>query len=197
MCDSDSQPVLTTEDTEYISANFIALAEACRSSGQSLSGVRQRISQGELPKPSYRLNDGTEMVPSDYFALTESADGRPLKDVFEERYADAARELGAPISEELLAAEWEGYLSGDYGVCLRGLTPENICAKRWHMGEIERLLAEEDPGAPEWRRSLAEHVSALDRLERPFAEYDRVRWGPVSRDRLITGVRERYPDAFR
>jgi hypothetical protein len=36
-------------------------------------------------------------------------------------------------------------------------------------------------------------VDALDALEKPFARFDRARFdGPVSRDRCVTAVRERF-----
>jgi hypothetical protein len=35
-------------------------------------------------------------------------------------------------------------------------------------------------------------VDALDALEKPFALFDRERFGPVSRDRCVTAVRERF-----
>jgi len=41
-------------------------------------------------------------------------------------------------------------------------------------------------------------VDALDALERPFARWDRDRFGaPSSRDRLITATRERYANLWR
>jgi hypothetical protein len=35
-------------------------------------------------------------------------------------------------------------------------------------------------------------VDALDAIEKPFAPFDRERFGASSRDRLITAVRERF-----
>ncbi len=40
-------------------------------------------------------------------------------------------------------------------------------------------------------------ADALDAIERPFAAHDRERFGgPVSRDRLITGPRARFPEVW-
>jgi hypothetical protein len=40
-------------------------------------------------------------------------------------------------------------------------------------------------------------VDALDALERPFAAWDRERFGtPSSRDRLINATRQRFPDLW-
>jgi Family of unknown function (DUF6058) len=46
--------------------------------------------------------------------------------------------------------------------------------------------------APARRRELTAAVDALDAVERPFALFDRERFGPVSRDRCVTTVRERF-----
>jgi hypothetical protein len=77
-------------------------------------------------------------------------------------------------------------------VCLRSVTPASIVAKGELMDRIERLTT--DPHAEEegWRRELSAAVNALDALERPFAAFDRERFGPVSRDRCVTAVRERF-----
>ena len=62
---------------------------------------------------------------------------------------------------------------------------------------IETLLAQPGPDDPDWAGRLRAAVDALDELERPFAEFDRIRFGgPSSRDRLITGTRRAYPEIF-
>ena len=188
--------MLTPDDLEYIGANFVALQELCRGRGLDVDAVRARIERRELPRPSYTLPDGTEMVPSDFFALDDAAKDETLEALFKRRFASEAREQGLECSEVMLEDEWEGYLSGDYGVCLWSVTPENIVSKGRHMRLIEGLLGDPRPAAREWLDSLSEHVDALDRLERPFAPFDRVRWGRVSRDRLITAAHDEYPQAF-
>ena len=60
------------------------------------------------------------------------------------------------------------------------------------MDTIERLTADPTPEDDEWRRELTAAVDALDALEKPFAAFDRERFGPVSRDRCVTAVRERF-----
>jgi hypothetical protein len=65
------------------------------------------------------------------------------------------------------------------------------------MAAIASLLAVPAPAAPRWRTALRGAVEALDALERPFAAWDRERFnGPTSRDRLIIGVRDRFPDLW-
>jgi hypothetical protein len=161
-----------------------------------VDAARLLIEQRQLPRPSYTLDDGTEMVPPDYFRLYDEVGPDGVAEFFRSRLAEAAERFGISCDEAMLNDEYEGYLSGEYGVCLRDVTPETICAKGFHMGTIERLLEEPRPADDDWRNALAGSVDALDRLERQFAEFDRVRWGSVSRDRLVTAVRERYPEAF-
>jgi hypothetical protein len=140
--------MLTPEDVAYITANFVPLED---------EDVRAEIAAGRLPKPAYVLDDGTEMVAPDHLALAERAGGiDALRDWFEER---------AP-------GEWEAYLSGEYAVCLRSVSPETIGRKAELIAQIDAAVAE------------------LDALLRPFAPYDRIRFGgPVSRDRYVTPLR--------
>jgi hypothetical protein len=156
--------MLTPEDVAYITANFVPLTD---------DGVRAHIAAGRLPGPAYVLDDGTEMVAPDHLALVDRAGGIDrLRDWFEAR---------AP-------GEWDDYLSCEYAVCLRSVTPETIVRKAELVERIEQLLADDEPSA-----ELAAAVGELDALLRPFAPYDRIRFGgPVSRDRYVTAVRERF-----
>jgi hypothetical protein len=156
--------MLTPDDVAYITADFMPLTDET---------VRAEIAAGRLPGPAYVLDDGTEMVAPDHLALVERAGGiDALRDWFEAR---------AP-------GEWDDYLSGEYAVCLRSVTPEAIVRKGELIDRIEALLANGDPSA-----ELAAAVDELDALLRPFAPCDRIRFGgPVSRDRYVTAVRERF-----
>jgi hypothetical protein len=140
--------MLTPEDVAYISANFVPLTDPA---------VRADVAAGRLPKPAYVLDDGTEMVAPDHLALAERAGGTAaLREWFEAR---------AP-------GEWEAYISGEYAVCLREVSPETIRRKAELIAQIDAAVAE------------------LDALLRPFAPYDRIRFGgPVSRDRYVTPFR--------
>jgi hypothetical protein len=160
----DHGPMLTPEDVDYITANFVPLAD---------EEVRAQIAAGRLPGPAYVLDDGTEMVAPDHLALVEPAGGiDALRDWFEAR---------AP-------GEWDDFISGEYAVCLRSVTPEAIVRKGELIERIEALLADGRPSD-----DLTAAVDELDALLRPFAPYDRVRLGgPVSRDRYVTAVRERF-----
>jgi hypothetical protein len=180
------EPPMTAADIAYVRANYVTLEEACAGRSESADEVRGLIAEQRLPQPSYVLPDGTEMVPVDYFMLADA--GR--KDF-------ARRFLAAGGTASALEEEWDGYLSGAYGVCLKEQSPENIVRKDQLVRGIEGLLAEPRPKDPEWRQRLRTSVEELDRLERPFApDYDRARWGPSSRDRCITAPRERFPEVF-
>ena len=156
--------MLSPDDVAYVTANFVPLTDAA---------VRAEIAAGRLPKPAYVLDDGTEMVDPDHLALVDRAGGiDKLREWFEAR---------AP-------GEWDDYLSGEYAVCLRSVTPETILRKGELIEQIEALLADGEPC-----EALAAAVDELDALLRPFAPYDRIRFGgPVSRDRYVTAVRERF-----
>ena len=186
------EPPLTQADVEYIRENFVPLDELCAVRGQSADRVRALMAAGSLPAASYALEDGTEMVPAEYFELVDEAGGEgALRGLFARRYLEAAGD------DDEVGSEWEGYLSGAYGVCLKHVTPENIARKSALVAEIDGLLAAPQPEDAEWRARLQASVDELDELERPFApHYDRARWGPSSRDRCITAARELDPEVF-
>jgi hypothetical protein len=188
--------VLSEADVDYIRAGFVALDELCRARGDDPQAVRAEIAAGRLPGPSYLLDDGTQMVPPDYFDLVDEAGGvAHLSDAFLRRYAEAS--AAEPEALPPAQDEWQAYLSGEYGVCLRRVSPETIVRKSALMQRIEGLLEDAQRDSPDWRASLRTAVDELDALEREFAPYDRIRFGgPVSRDRLIAAVRERYPAVF-
>jgi hypothetical protein len=188
--------VLSAADVEYIRGGFVQLDELCSRHARDAAAVRADIEAGLLPRPSYVLDDGSEMVPPDFFELADEAGGVDrLREAFIRRYS-----LAADAEPEPLAApeeEWQAYLSGEYGVCLLQVTPENIVRKSALVGRIEAMLADPDPEHPDWAGRLRTAVEELDALEREFAAFDRIRFGgPSSRDRLITGARNRYPSIF-
>jgi Family of unknown function (DUF6058) len=177
---------MTAADLAYVRANYLTLDEACAGRSETPDDVRQLMAEAKLPQASYVLPNGTEMVPADYFQLADAG-----REAFGRRFLAAG---GAPNA---LEEEWQGYLSGAYGVCLKEQSAENIVRKDRLVRTIERLLARAKPQDPEWRDELRSSVEELDLLERPFApDYDRARWGPSSRDRCITLPRERFPDVF-
>jgi hypothetical protein len=177
---------MTAADVAYVEANYMSLEEACAGRPEALEEVRAVAAAGQLPQPSYVLPDGTEMVPADYFAIADAG-----RDVFEREF------LAAGGSPNEVDAEWDGYLSGACGVCLKEQTPANTVRKEALVKAVSGLLASPEPGDSGWRSRLRTAVDELDELERPFApDYDRARWGPSSGDRCVAAPRERYPEVF-
>jgi hypothetical protein len=167
---------LSERDVEYVRTGYIPLGQA----------VEDAIARGRLPRPSYVLPDRTAMVPADYFGLVD------IRPAFEERYRAAG---GRELEED-----WEGYLSGLYGVCLREVTPETIVRKGQLVESLTELLEDPKPEDPTWRERVRSQVDELDVLERDFSpDYDRnlERFGrPPTRDQLIGAARERFPELF-
>jgi hypothetical protein len=187
-----TQPTLIQADVEYITEHFVPLEGACRRHGDDPETVRAEIERGRLPRPTYVLDDGAEMVPPDYFRLVDEAGGI---DRLRDHFVASFRAAGGPPAEA--EAEWSAYLTGEYGACLREVTAAGIVRKDELVRRIETLLEEPRPGSAEWGERLRASVDELDELEREFAPYDRIRFGgPVSRDRLISAVRERYASVF-
>jgi hypothetical protein len=180
----------SSEDYPYLHQNFVSLDVLCRAHRHDPSAVRAAIADRLLPQPAYVLEDGTELVAPDYFDLANAAGSfERLPAWFAEAWDHAAENYPDVPSA---AEAWDEYLTGLFGVCLRSVTPAAIVAKVELMNTISRLIDDPSPEDHEWRVELAAAVDALDALERPFAAFDRQRFGPVSRDRLVTAVRERY-----
>jgi hypothetical protein len=188
---------LTADDVRYIRASYVTLAAAC--AGRcDVAEARARIRDRSWPAASYVLDEGTEMVPRDYFALIDGAGDGGLRAAFVARYAVAMRASGALPDERHIEAEWEAFLGGVYGVCLKTVTPEAIFEKESLVRSAGALLAQPASGDPRWRGEIRAQVDRLDALLRDFAPCDRARFGgSVSRDRVVTAARSRYPDVFR
>jgi hypothetical protein len=183
-CMTDAHlPADALNDIAYVRATFRPLE------GPAV----ELVERGLLPQPTYVLPDGTPMVPETHAVLLEDAGGDPgrIAERFRERFVAAG---GRPEDAE---DELGGWLGGSYGVCLRDPSPETIVAKGALMTAIGALLCIPDPDDEAWRGALRGAVDALDALELPFAAYDRERFGgPVTRDRLITAPRERFPQVW-
>ena len=183
----------TAADLAYIHASYVPLDELCAGREETAAGVRRLIEQGVLPRPSYVLDDGAEMNPADYFRLVDDA-GSPAK--LRAHFAERLRAAGGDDFE----SDWQAYLAGIYGVCLRDLTPEAIARKARLVSSLCELLVLARPADPEWRERLRTEVDELAELEREFSpDYDRSeeRFGrKPTRDLIVAAARERYPDVF-
>jgi hypothetical protein len=189
---SPQEPIalaVSPEDIAYVRAGYVTLDQLARGLGEAdWPGTR-------LPHAAYELADGSRWYPRDWWRLHDDAGGLDeLPARFAQRLRAASDALSHPIDP---AAEWAAYLAGLYGACLHEVTPEAIVAKDRLVTQLDRALADPRPADPAWRAALRHDVDALDRLSRPFAACDRVRFGhPTSRDRLIDGARLRFPEAF-
>ena len=76
----------TDADLAYLSANFRTLEQICADRSETPADVRRLMDARLLPRPSYVLDDGTELVPPDYFDLADAGGG-----------PDRARELFAAV----------------------------------------------------------------------------------------------------
>jgi len=176
-------PASAVQDVEYVRSSFVPMADA----------VRPLVERGLLPCATYVLPDGTPMVPADHAQLLEDAGGDPeaIATCFAERL------LAAGADRDEVEDEYRAWLSGEYGACLHTTSPESIRAKGGLMDTISALLVRPTPESEQWRTTLRCAVDALDALERPFAAYDRERFGgPVSRDRLVTSTRARFAELW-
>jgi hypothetical protein len=186
------EPTFSSSDLAYLSREYRTLEQLCSGRDETPGHVRELIAAGLLPEATYVLPDGVELYPPDYFALVDDAGGVDvLSEHFRSRYAAASKDLPDDVNET-----WQGYLSGQFGICLWSVTPEAMAEKTRLMNAIEALIAAPEDASELWRTTLREKVERLDALERPFTDYDRRRWGDTSRDRCITRVRQSFPAVF-
>lgn len=186
-------PVLTGADSEYVCSSYLHLEEIARRERLDPEQLAGWIEAGHLPRPAYLLPDATPVFPPDLLDLVRSASGLDaLPQQFARRTELAARLLG--VGANTREADWEDYLSGEYGICLRQVTPETLVLKEALVERIDRALAAPRPDNLRWRRALTFEIDGLDALVRPFARVDRLRFGrPTSRERLIETPRRRWP----
>jgi hypothetical protein len=184
----------TSADVAYIRDGFLTLEEVCADRPEIAEHVRALIAAGVLPRPSYVLDDGTEMFPDDYFRLVDEAGGPGrLREAFDERFLAAG---GPPDELERIRS---AYLDGIFGICLREVTPETIARKIELVASLRGLLTAPRPDEPEWRETLRAQVEELDALEKEMAPHfdrrDHLQ-RPPTRDFLIRAARGLYEDVF-
>ena len=191
------------QDEAYVRANYATLEQLGRGLGEAAWIGEQ------LPKATYALADGSAWYPRDWWRLFDDARGwiggddlardvaavlEAVPRLFARRLAAAARALGHDCDVD---DEWQSYVSGVYGACLRDVTPEALAHKEALVAEIGRAMQVPRPDDEAWCAELRGRVECLDGLCRPFAACDRVRFGrTTSRDRWIVDVRRRFPQVF-
>src|SRR5438034_8117518 len=183
---------MTEADLAYISSNYLTLEQLCDGRAESPHELRSLIAARRLPEPSYVLPDGTGMFPADYFRFVDEAGG---VDGLREHFAARHRAVDGKDVDQ----DWEMYLDGTWGICLRDVTPETIVRKNKLVNSLCELLVLARPRYEDWRQALREQVEELDQLERQFSpdfdrsdEMDRL----PTRDLIIAAARERYPEVF-
>ncbi|MPZ80397.1 MAG: hypothetical protein GEV28_08390 [Actinophytocola sp.] len=192
---TQSEPTLSESDIRYVLAEYRTLGQLCEGRAQSVAEVQALISGGRLPQATYVLPSGEARFPPDYFALVDEAGGvDALPARFRARYLAAS--ATSPSADADADEDWAGYLTGQFGVCLRSVTPESMAEKNRLIRRIEALVETPAGGDVAWREQLRATVDALDEIERPFTDFDRQRWADTSRGRHIDRMRERYPAAF-
>jgi hypothetical protein len=180
----------SASDLTYIAAEYRTMAELCAGRSTGAAQVEALVDAGRLPAATYVLPSGERRYPPDYFALVDEFGVEALADGFRERFLAAG---GTPDEAE---DDWQDYLSGGFGVCLRAVTPESMVAKTRLIARIEELAGASAPDDPAWCDAVRTAVGELDSLLRPFTDYDRERWGDTSRDRHITRVRAKWSEVF-
>jgi hypothetical protein len=194
MAETTVETTFTTADVAYVEETFLSLEKLCASHGQDRAQVRRQIETGSLPRPSYVLDDGSEMFPADYFDFVDQAGGHErLADVFAKRF------LAAGGRREELDSRWRAYMDGVFGICLREVTPETIVRKTRLVASLRQLLTNPCPNDSDWRRELRDQVDELDALEREMApHFDRRDHHErlPTRDFLIRAARGLYQDIF-
>ncbi len=186
-------------DRRYIRTNYQPLGQLVAERGFALEQVQEAIAAEILPRPPYVL-DGIAWVPVDYLSLWEmaGAQGTSIPQLFRHHYGQARQMFDGetPDPAELNDA-WNDYLSGDYAVCLQEVTPENIVRKGHLITVIRTLLRSPKPDDRPWQQRLRDAVLELDRLERPFAVGDQLRFGVVSSRMLyIDAPKVYFPEVF-
>lgn len=180
----------SASDLAYILAEYRTMGELCEGRSYSPAQVETLVAAGRLPEATYVLPSGEKRYPPDYFALVDDHGLDDLQAGFRRRY------LAAGGTEEEADADWADYLTGQFGVCLRSVTPESMVAKTRLLARIDELAGASAPDDAVWCDALRRAVSELDSLLRPFTDYDRERWGDTSRDRAVTRLRQKWPEVL-
>jgi len=190
-------PPLSAQDEAYIRNEYYTLHELCLTRVESADECRSKIRARQLPLPAYLIGS-LEYYPSDFFLFPDSVDpATGMQKAFFERYRRVAGAYGEKPSETQLLEEFEGYLSGEYAVCLKIVTPETIFLKGLAMTQIDKLFADANQSGPARAFQLKAWVNRLEGWERQFAPCDTARFGSLpSRVRYIDRARSSFPEIF-
>jgi DNA-binding transcriptional MerR regulator len=207
---------LSPQDQRYIRSVFVTLEVIAFRCGVSPSEIRDWQQRSLFPAPTYVTADGVEWYSPRYSFVVRRARSRRIdfRTLFLEEFRAALAQLredepesyrkiiqgatGEQRTDHGTACRyWEEFLSGKYGACLRVPWVACIIRKEYLINRIDSLLRRPKPANHEWARQLRRVVDSLDRLELPFAEWDRIRFGgKVTRDIYIADVRKRFRHVF-
>jgi hypothetical protein len=195
---------------DYLNRHFLTREQLLARTGIDCARLDALQALGMMPRPSYRLRvelacdsffgqheerHAIEWYAQGYVAwagLLEVLEGpRQAFHVFAERYRRRLAQLAADETlntDTHIAAEWEHFLDGTYGLCTRSGLPEDIAAKEAAIVIIRALTAQGGAQAlgDEQRRRLAAAVDLLDAASAPFAPHEVAR---SSRRRYVDEVR--------
>jgi hypothetical protein len=194
----------------YLHQHFLTREQLLARSGIDGDRLDTLQARGMMPRPSYRLRVAlscdsyfgahAESHAVDWYAqgyvawagLLAALDGPGQAfGVFAARYRRRLAQLEADEtlhSDAHIAAEWQHFLDGTYGLCTRSGLPEDIAAKEAAIVLIRALTeGRERHGLIEEERGrLAAAVDLLDAASAPFAPHE-----------LARSSRRRYVDAVR
>ena len=100
--------------------------------------------------------------------------------------------VGNPTAlDKFLAAEWQGYLDGIYGLCTNDPTPENIATKEMAIRRIRLITAGGSKAvlSLEEKNQLKNAIQTLDPVLSSFAPYERAQ---SSREKWINAMVTKY-----
>jgi hypothetical protein len=203
---------------DYLNTHFFTRAQLLARTGIEPDMLEDWQRRRMMPQPSYRLRLDAhchsffgahiEQLAADYYpkgspawiaALGALADERLAYELFARRYRARLAQLAAsdivPLEPQLageahIAAEWEHFMAGTYGVCTVSGLVEDIAAKEAAIVLIRELAATDEQAlTAAQRQRLRSAVDLLDSVSAPFAPHEVAR---SSRRKYVDDVRAAY-----
>jgi len=205
----DENGMFDESELNYIEKNLIDLGTIVKETGVDTLRIVEWADASTFPDPTYRTSDGRKWYPR-YVAILVKRSMENNTSPKDEFIHDATNVLNRPsyvyregkvesvrFDPSDIEKMWLDFKSGLYGACLKKPDPKNILSKGEIISRIEELVNNPRQGDGSWEESLKRYVKELDKIEAPFTDYDRARFGgKVSRDLFITAVKEKYPELF-
>jgi hypothetical protein len=200
----------------YLNDHFFTLEELAARCAVDTTMLRKWQARRMLPGRSYRLRldavcdsffgSHREEVDAEFYAkgtadwvdvLRTLHDEAGAHAVFARRYRARLRELAdagyAPpaglAADAHIAAEWQHFLAGTYGLCTASGLPEDIAAKEAALAWIRDAEAAGPPSDAATLARLRRCVDLLDGASSPFAPHEVAR---SSRRRYVDEMRRAH-----